>query len=76
MRAAEELARERGLTVVGIGIGIGIGVGKDNLRAAALYERLGYQPLIEYLDRYSYEDHDGTVREWVDPCAFLVRSLL
>ncbi|WP_328870003.1 GNAT family N-acetyltransferase [Streptomyces sp. NBC_00287] len=70
VRAAEELARQRGLTVVGIG------VGKDNPRAAALYERLGYRSLTDYLDRYSYEDHDGAIRECVDSCAFLVKDLL
>ncbi|NEB05915.1 GNAT family N-acetyltransferase [Streptomyces sp. SID13726] len=69
IRAAEELARERGITVVGIG------VGRDNPRAAALYARLGYRPVTDYLDRYSYEDRDGTTRECVDACTFLVREL-
>lgn len=69
VRAAEELARGRGLTVAGIG------VAKDNPRAAALYARLGYRPLIDYLDRYSYEDVDGEIRECVDPCTFLVTNL-
>lgn len=69
IRAAERLAGERGLTVVGIG------VGKDNPRAAALYARLGYHPLVDYTDRWSYEDHDGTTRECVDACTFLVKDL-
>ncbi|NNN33978.1 GNAT family N-acetyltransferase [Streptomyces sp. S3(2020)] len=69
IRAAERLAGERGLTVVGIG------VGKDNPRAAALYARLGYRPLVDYADRWSYEDHDGTTRECVDACTFLVKDL-
>jgi GNAT superfamily N-acetyltransferase len=69
IRAAEELARERGLTTVGIG------VGQDNPRAAGLYARLGYRPVTDYLDRYSYRDHDGTTRECVDACTFLVREL-
>ncbi|MFE0254468.1 GNAT family N-acetyltransferase [Streptomyces sp. NPDC059010] len=68
--AAEQLARARDLTVAGIG------VAKDNPRAAALYARLGYRPLVDYLDRYSYEDVDGTIRECVDPCAFLVKEPL
>ncbi|MEV7888229.1 GNAT family N-acetyltransferase [Streptomyces sp. NPDC002817] len=72
IRAAEGLARERGLTVVGIGIG----VGKDNPRAAALYARLGYRPLVGYVDRYSYEAADGTTRECVDAAVFLVKNLL
>jgi GNAT superfamily N-acetyltransferase len=69
IRAAEGLARERGLPVVGIGVGL------DNQRAAALYGRLGYRPLVDYLDRYSYEDVDGALRECVDPCAFLIKKL-
>lgn len=70
IRAAEGLAGERGPTVVGIG------VGKDNPRAAALYDRLGYRPLVDYVDRYAYEEHDGTTRECVDACAFMVKNLL
>jgi GNAT superfamily N-acetyltransferase len=70
IRAAERLAGERGLTVVGIG------VGKDNPRAAALYARLGYRPLVDYVDRYSYEEADGTTRECVDAAVFLVKNLL
>jgi GNAT superfamily N-acetyltransferase len=69
VHAAEELARKRGITVVGLG------VAKDNPRAAALYAGLGYRPLIDYVDRWSYEDTDGTTRECVDPCTFLVREL-
>ncbi|MFE9441740.1 GNAT family N-acetyltransferase [Streptomyces sp. NPDC006602] len=69
IRAAEDLARERRLTTVGIG------VGRDNPRAAALYARLGYRSLVDYVDRYAYEDHDGTTRECVEQCTFLVKEL-
>ncbi|MFE9624233.1 GNAT family N-acetyltransferase [Streptomyces sp. NPDC006527] len=69
VRAAENLARERGITVAGLG------VAKDNPRAAALYARLGYRPVIDYLDRWTYEGTDGITHECVDPCAFLVREL-
>ncbi|MGX1371437.1 GNAT superfamily N-acetyltransferase [Streptomyces canus] len=69
IRAAEELVRERGLATVGIG------AGKDNPRATELYARLGYRPVTDYLDRYSYEDHDGTTRECVDACVFLAKEL-
>ncbi|GAA2517237.1 GNAT family N-acetyltransferase [Streptomyces longisporus] len=69
IRAAEELARERALPVVGIG------VGRDNPRAAALYARLGYRPVTDYLDRYTYVDADGAERECVDACTFLVKEL-
>ncbi|MCX5337917.1 MULTISPECIES: GNAT family N-acetyltransferase [unclassified Streptomyces] len=69
IQAAERLAGQRGLTAVGIG------VGRDNLRAAALYARLGYRPVAHYLDRYTYEEHDGTTRECVDACTFLTKEL-
>ncbi|MEU6669941.1 GNAT family N-acetyltransferase [Streptomyces sp. NPDC046727] len=69
IRACEDLARERGLPLVGIG------VARDNPRAAALYARLGYRPLADYLDRYSYVDTDGRERECVDPCTFLTKGL-
>ncbi|PAZ17266.1 GNAT family N-acetyltransferase [Streptomyces sp. SA15] len=69
IRSCEELAPERGFTVVGIG------VAKDNPRAAALYARLGYEPLIDYYDRWSYEGPDGVLHDWVDPCTFLVKEL-
>ncbi|MDO0931532.1 GNAT family N-acetyltransferase [Streptomyces sp. DG2A-72] len=69
IHAAEERVRERGITVVGIG------VAKDNPRAAALYTRLGYQPLIDYYDRWSYEGTDGRFHDWVDACTFLVKDL-
>ncbi|NUP65406.1 MAG: GNAT family N-acetyltransferase [Nonomuraea sp.] len=69
IRAAEELARERALPLVGIG------VGRDNPRAAALYARLGYRPVTDYLDRYTYVDTDGAERECIDACTFLVKEL-
>jgi GNAT superfamily N-acetyltransferase len=70
IRTAEQLARERGRTAVGLG------VADDNPRAAGLYARLGYRPLLDYVDRYSYEDRDGTIRTCADPCTFLVKDLL
>ncbi|MEU6146443.1 GNAT family N-acetyltransferase [Streptomyces sp. NPDC047081] len=69
VHAAEELARERGLSVVGVG------VGEDNPRAAALYARLGYRPLLGYIGRWSYEDTDGVTHEYADPCTFLTKEL-
>ncbi|MGW2570896.1 GNAT family N-acetyltransferase [Streptomyces sp. NPDC001537] len=68
IRVAEELARERALPLVGIG------VGRDNPRAAALYTRLGYRPVTDYLDRYTYVGVDGAERECVDACTFLVKE--
>ncbi|MEU6217988.1 GNAT family N-acetyltransferase [Streptomyces sp. NPDC047022] len=69
IRAAEELARERGRPV------IGLGVDEANTRAAALYARLGYRPLIPYVNCWSYEDADGVTHEQADPCTFLVKDL-
>ncbi|WP_026249124.1 GNAT family N-acetyltransferase [Streptomyces sp. LaPpAH-108] len=69
IRACEGLARERGIAVVGIG------VAKDNPRAAALYARLGYRPLVEYADRYAYVGEDGRTQECVDMCTFLTRRV-
>ncbi|MFJ2161696.1 GNAT family N-acetyltransferase [Streptomyces sp. NPDC087856] len=69
IRRAEELARERGRTA------LGLGVAADNPRAADLYARLGYRPLTDYVDRWSYVDHDGVTRECVDPCTFLTKEL-
>jgi GNAT superfamily N-acetyltransferase len=70
VRAAEELARERGRTAVGLG------VADDNPRAAALYARLGYLPLAAYVGRWSYEDHDGLTHECVEQLTFLVKDLV
>ncbi|MER6419255.1 GNAT family N-acetyltransferase [Streptomyces sp. NPDC001137] len=67
--AAEELARERGLLVVGVG------VAEDNRRAAALYTRLGYRPLLGYIARWSYEGRDGVIHEYAEPCTFLTKKL-
>ncbi|MFD5327284.1 GNAT family N-acetyltransferase [Streptomyces sp. NPDC127092] len=69
IRAAEELARERG------GTHLGLGVGHDNPRAAALYARLGYAPVTAYTDRYAYTDEDGVRHECAEACTFLVRRL-
>ncbi len=70
IRRAEALALERGHTAVGLGAAAG------NPRAAALHARLGYRPLTDYLDRWTYRDAGGTVHECVDPCTFLVREPL
>ncbi|MER5967408.1 GNAT family N-acetyltransferase [Streptomyces sp. NPDC002057] len=69
IRAAEELARERGAAF------LGLGVGHDNPRAAALYERLGYTPVVAYTDRWSWTDPRGVGHDEADACTFLVRRL-
>ncbi|MFC7625712.1 GNAT family N-acetyltransferase [Microlunatus sp. GCM10028923] len=67
--AAEDLARSRGYAV------IGLGVGDDNPRAWSLYERLGYQPGVEYVDVWPYVDDAGETQVIKDPCTFLVKGL-
>lgn len=53
IRAAETVAADSGLTTVEID------VGKDNPRAQALYERLGYEVVGEEQGRWSYVDERG-----------------
>ncbi|WP_416974653.1 GNAT family N-acetyltransferase [Streptomyces sp. 4F14] len=69
VRAAEEWALARGVTVMGLG------VDDRNPRAAALYERLGYRPGVRYVDRWTEVDPRGVRHEHVDPCRFLTRKL-
>ncbi|MGW6394818.1 GNAT family N-acetyltransferase [Streptomyces sp. NPDC055103] len=68
VHAAEELVRERGGTV------LGLGVAHDNPRAAALYARLGYEPVVSYTDRYGWTDAEGRTHACADACVFLVRA--
>ncbi|MFD3534992.1 GNAT family N-acetyltransferase [Streptomyces sp. NPDC058664] len=69
IHAAEGLARERGRAA------LGLGVARDNPRAAALYARLGYAPVVAYTDRWSWTDLSGHPHDEADPCTFLVRDL-
>ncbi|MFD3665069.1 GNAT family N-acetyltransferase [Streptomyces sp. NPDC058659] len=69
VRAAEGLVRERG------GAALGLGVAHDNPRAAALYARLGYEPVVTYTDRYGRTDAAGRAHACADACTFLVRPL-
>lgn len=69
IRSAEDRARERGFRW------IGLGADDDNLRAAGLYERLGYGAGIRYTDVWSYEDEAGVKHVVEDPCTFMVKHL-
>jgi ribosomal protein S18 acetylase RimI-like enzyme len=69
IRAAEAVAAERGLTTVEID------VGKDNPRAQALYERLGYEVVGEEQDTWSYVDDAGKEVVVVDD-DWVLRKLL
>ncbi|MGE7437113.1 GNAT family N-acetyltransferase [Kitasatospora sp. NPDC001175] len=70
IRHAERLAVERGVQRIGLGVD-----DDGNPRAAALYARLGYRPVVRYLDRWSYTAHDGEVHDVEDPCVFLAKEL-
>lgn len=67
--AAEALLRQRGFAVVSIA------VAKDNPRAQALYERLGYVVVDENEGRWQYRDHRGKQQDVHEPCWILEKSL-
>jgi ribosomal protein S18 acetylase RimI-like enzyme len=67
--ALEDRVRERGLSRVDLG------VGEDNLRARALYERLGYVAYGSEVDRWSYERDDGSAAMVEDLCTLLGKDL-
>lgn len=70
IRTAEQLATDRAVRMIGLGVDE-----HDNPRAAALYERLGFKPVIGYLDCWSYVDEAGVDHVFEDPCIFLAKSL-
>jgi GNAT superfamily N-acetyltransferase len=70
IRRAEQLAAERGAPSIGLGVD-----DRGNPQAAALYARLGYEPLVRYLDRWSYTDQAGVDQAIEEPCVFLVKRL-
>lgn len=66
---AEARARERGVRH------LGMGVRQDNVRAAALYWRLGYRPVVSYVDRYTHLDAEGVPQHKADSCTFMISTL-
>lgn len=68
---AEDLARQRGFSQVGLGVGI------DNLRALALYQRRGYQDsgLGDFLHAVYYRDDQGRQRVRWETCTYLIKRL-
>lgn len=65
--AAEGLARNRGRLAVGVGL--------DNVRARALYERLGYRSTGEVsTTTYEYVDDDGVTRSATETDVLLVKE--
>jgi GNAT superfamily N-acetyltransferase len=69
LREAERLATGRGCP------DIGVGVEKNNPRASALYQRLGYLTSVPYLDCWSYEDGAGVTHRVADARVFMVKPL-
>ena len=67
---AERLAAERGRRSIGLGVD-----DHGNPRAAALYARLGYRPVIRYVGHWSYTDHTGIEHAVEDPGVFLAKDL-
>ena len=67
----ERLAAERRFARIGLAVGI------DNLRARALYERLGYVDTGFGVFEIggTYTDIHGNVREWREVCEYLVKGL-
>lgn len=70
IRHAEQLATERGRRSIGLGVD-----DHGNPRAAALYARLGYRPVIRYVDHWSYTDHSGAEHAVEGEGVFLAKDL-
>jgi ribosomal protein S18 acetylase RimI-like enzyme len=69
LRAAEDSLRAHRMRYASIG------VEKTNLRARALYERLGYRLIGEDPGRWSYIDHRGEQQEVSEPAWLLEKKL-
>jgi ribosomal protein S18 acetylase RimI-like enzyme len=69
--AAEALVRDRGLCQIGLAVAL------ENVRARALYERLGYRDLGigEFPNAWSYVDEDGNEVTESETCSYLVKDL-
>ena len=69
--ACEEAALARDQTHIGLGVAVG------NVRAHALYERLGYRHtgLADQRMTGVWEDASGTTHIWEDTVTYLIKSL-
>ena len=56
---------------------IGLAVAVENVRARALYERLGYRDarIGQFQSRWSRTDADGVLRSGVEQCVYLLKRL-
>jgi len=66
---AESLLLERDYETVSIA------AAKDNPGARRLYERLGFEVVSEDSGRWQYIDHEGRMRQVVEPCWILEKRL-
>ncbi|CAL9624973.1 Mycothiol acetyltransferase [Streptomyces sp. enrichment culture] len=69
VRAAEQRIRDRGLRRAELA------VEEDNLRARALYERLGYVAYGREPDAWDEEGPDGSIRRHETMCVLMRKSL-
>jgi ribosomal protein S18 acetylase RimI-like enzyme len=69
VRHLEDVARTRGF------VAVRLAVAKDNARAQALYERLGYEVRGETVERWSYWDQGREV-DVVEDCWLMERRLV
>ena len=69
--AAEALTQRRGVRQIGLAVAV------ENVRARALYERLGYRDigLGEFGNAWSYVDEDGNEVAESETCTYLVKEL-
>lgn len=70
LEACERVVRERGFKQVSLAVGI------ENVRARALYERIGYTPIGEmYSDTWHFVDARGEVQHMSETVIDLVKDL-
>jgi ribosomal protein S18 acetylase RimI-like enzyme len=71
LKAAEEAARERGYSEIGLSVAV------DNAAAQRLYARQGYVDagVGVFTVSGTYLEADGTPRAWTETCTFLVKKL-
>jgi ribosomal protein S18 acetylase RimI-like enzyme len=71
LQEAERLARERGHRRIGLSVAV------ENVRARALYERLGYRDaeVGEFASTWSYIDETGIEVIESETCCYLIKEL-
>lgn len=71
MDEAENMVRSRGFKRVGLS------VGTDNVPAAQMYKKRGYNDagFGRHIERGSYTDKNGNVNSWEEECIYLIKDL-